>query len=148
MVWKLCKNNKERIFETRTKHKGYVNICHLSQVGCYFVNFTKWLLVVDMEFFIFVPKNHSHQYCTPGLWATNKSLYVLTHAFTVEDTPTRYMKTQWYGHIKDTCIWKGWLFVSGQDAYFTLIGKHDWEYHPNITHIWVYTSAEPLPLGN
>ena len=66
----------------------------------------------------------------------------------LREQPTRHMITQQYGHIKDTCIWDGWVFISGQDAYFTLTGKHDREYHPNITHIWVYTSTEPLPIGN
>ena len=64
------------------------------------------------------------------------------------EQPTRYKKTQWYEHIKDTCIWDGWVFISGQDACFTLTGKHDREFHPNTTHIWVYTGTEPLPLSN
>ena len=135
-----------KIFKTRQHIEWLCQCMPLITSRVPFCDFPKWLLIVGMKFFIFILKEpftpiwHTR---TPG----NKQMSICFNSciYSWGNNQQDIWKTWQYDHIKDTCIWDRWVLISGQDACFTLTGQHDREYHPNITHIWVYTGTEPLP---
>ena len=97
----------------------------------------------------FVQKNHSHQYDMLGSQINKQMLIYVTSRV----TPVCIYCRGKNNIYENPVVWPyEKIYAFGMDEYSFWSGcmthidwRHDCEYHPNITHIWVYAGLEPQP---